>query len=164
MAHLTHAQLLTLQASILGETDPTFVGYRNAGDKPSMADWYNADSSPAFVVWKTSVPVANVGIAFSSSEVAGLTTANTNRLQVMASYSGGSFNPSIADVRAGFDSVFNGAGGVNTRAALLALWKRTARRFERLYATGTGSDASPAQLVVEGTLDGSHIGEALEAQ
>jgi hypothetical protein len=163
MAHLTNAQLLTLKASILAETDPTFVGYRTANDKPSMAAWYNANTSPAFIVWKTSVPVANVGIAFSSSEVAGLTTANTNRLQVMASYSGGSFNPSIPDVRAGFDSVFSGAGGATTRAALLALWKRTARRLERLYATGTGSDAVPALLVVEGTIDGDHIGEALEA-
>jgi hypothetical protein len=163
MAHLTNAQLLTLKASILGETDPTFVGYRNAGDKPSMAGWYNANSSPAFIVWKTNVPVSQVGLAFSSSEVAGLTTANTNRLQVMQSYSGGAFNPSIADVRAGFDSVFSGAGGVNTRAALLALWKRTARRLERLYATGTGSDATPAQLVVEGTIDGNDIEEALEA-
>jgi hypothetical protein len=164
MPHLTNAQLLTLKASILAETDPIFVGYRTANDKPSMAAWYNANTAPAFIVWKTSVPVSQVGQAFSSSEVAGLTTANTNRLQVMASYSGGSFNPSIADVRAGFDSVFSGAGGANTRAALLALWKRTARRFEKLYATGTGSDAVPALLVVEGTLDGDHIGEALEAQ
>ncbi len=163
MTHLTKAQLLTLKAAILNETNPTFVGYRTANDKPSMAGWFNDDSSPAFIVWKTNVPLAQVGIAFNSSEVAGLTTANTNRLQVMAAFSGGGFNPSVADVRAGFDSIFNGAGGANTRAALLVLWKRTARRLEKLYATGTGSDAAPAQLVFEGTIDGGHIGEALEA-
>ncbi len=163
MSHLSKDQLLTLKAAILAETDPTFVGYRNANDKPSMAAWFNADTSPAFIVWKTSVPVAQVGIATNSAELAGLTTANTSRLQVLAMFSGGAFNPSIADVRAGFDSIFSGAGGQLTRAALLALWKRTARRLEKLYAAGTGSDGSPASLVFEGTIDSGHIGEALEA-
>ncbi len=163
MSHLTNAQLLTLKSAILNETDATFVGYRNANDKPSMAAWFSADSSPAFIVWKTSVPMAQVGTAMNSSELAGLTTANTNRLQVMAAFSGGTFNPSLSDVRAGFDSVYSGAGGALTRAALLALWKRTARRLEKLYATGTGSDASPATLVFEGAVDSGHIGEALEA-
>ncbi len=154
MSHLTNAQLLTLKAAILNEADPTFAGYRTANDKPSMAAWFNADSSPAFIVWKTSVPLAQVGQAQNSTELAGLTTANTSRLQVLAMFSGGSFNPSIADVRAGFDSIYSGAGGFNTR---------TARRLEKLFATGTGIDASPAQLVFEGTIDGGHIGEALEA-
>lgn len=163
MSHLTNAQLLVLKAAILNESDPTFVGYRTANDKPSMAAWFNADSSPAFIVWKTSVTVAQVGQAMLSSDVANLTTANTNRLQVMAAFSGGAFNPSIADVRAGFDSVFSVAGASGTRAALLALYKRTARRIEKLYATGTGTDVSPGTLVFEGTVDGGHIGEALEA-
>lgn len=163
MSHLTNAQLLTLKAAILNETNPTFVGYRNANDRPSMATFFNQASSPAFTVWKTSVPIAQVGTAMNSNEVAGLTTANTNRLQVMAAYSGGAFNPSIADVRAAFDNVFSGAGGVNTRTALLVLWKRIATRFEKLYATGTGTDQSPALLVIEGSIDADHIGEALEA-
>lgn len=163
MAHLNNAQLLTLKAAILNETDPTFVGYRNANDRGSMAAWFSSSASPTFTVWKSSVPISQVGQAMSSTEVAGLTTANTSRLQAMAAFSGGSFNPSIADVRAGFDSVFSGAGGALTRAAMLILWKRPAVRIEKLYATGTGSDASPAQLVFEGSLPPSSIDEALEA-
>jgi hypothetical protein len=69
-------------------------------------------------------------------------------------------NPSIASNRAFFDDVFSGAGGTNTRAALLALWKRLATRGEKLYATGTGSDASPATLVVEGAISARDVEEA----
>lgn len=163
MSHLTNAQLLTLKAAIAAETDPTFVALRNSGATGAMAEWYSADSSPAFIVWKTSVRLADVGIAFNSTEVAGLTTANTNRLQVMAAFSGGAFNPSVADVRAGFDSVFSGAGGALTRAALLALWKRTAKRIEKIYATGTGSDVSPGSIVVEGGISNEEIVLALNA-
>lgn len=161
MSHLTNAQLLILKAAILAELDPAFAAFRTANDRNSMATWFNGAST--FTVWKTTVPIAQVGLGMNSSEVAGLTTANTSRLQAMAAYSGGAFNPSIADVRAGFDSVFSGAGGALTRAALLILWKRLARRIEKLYATGTGSDAVPGQLVFEGTIARTDIDEALEA-
>ena len=171
MSHLSNAQLLVIKSAINNATDSVLIGYRTANDKPSMAMWFNAPTSPAIIVWKNSVTVSEVGRAMNSSEVAGLTTANTNRLQVMAAYSGGAFNPSITDVRAGFDSVFSGAGGTNTRAALLALYKRTATRFEDLFKTGTGTDASPATLstldargaIIQGTISSDHIGEALEA-
>lgn len=161
MSHLNKTQLLTLKAAILGETDTTFVAFRAVNDRNSMATWYNGDST--FTVWKSTVTIAQMGIGMNSSEIAGLTTANNSRLQVMAAYSGGTFNPSITDVRAGFDNVFSGAGGVLTRTALLTLWKRIARRVERLYATGTGSDAVPGLLVFEGTIDRDHIDQALEA-
>lgn len=160
-SQLSSAQIAVLRAAILAETDPVFVALRTAGATGAMADWYNQDSVPAFVVWKTSVPIAQVGIAFNSAELAGLTTANTSRLQVMAGYSAGFFNPSQADVRAGFDTVFAGAGGLNTRTALAVLWKRTALRGERLYATGTGTTVTPGLLVYEGLITNSEIVAAI---
>jgi hypothetical protein len=163
MAHLTNAQLLTLKAAILGETDPTFVGYRNVNDKSSMAAWFNESTSPAFIVWKSLVTLTAIGDKINGSELEGLASLPMTRLQTIALFSPGGVNPSLADRRAFFDGVFSGASGVQTRAALLALWKRTARRYEKLYATGTGSDGSPATLVVEGTIDSSHINDALEA-
>jgi hypothetical protein len=53
-------------------------------------------------------------------------------------------NPSLADRRQFFDDIFSGAGGVNTRANLLALWKELATRAQKLFSTGTGTDAAPA--------------------
>ena len=161
MSHLTNTQLLTLKAAILAELDPAFVAFRTANDRGSMATWYNGAST--FTVWKSSVLLAQVGIGMNSAEVAGLGTAGSNQLQTLAAFSGGTFNPSVADVRAGFDSVFSGPSGALTRVALLALWKRLARRVERVFATGTGLDATPGLLVFEGTVNSSDIQDALEA-
>ena len=67
----------------------------------------------------------------------------------------------MADFRAGMDNIFSGAGGVITRAQLLALYKRTALRGEKLYATGTGSDAVPGLLTYEGPILNTDIVLAL---
>ncbi len=62
----------------------------------------------------------------------------------MAVYAGAGVNPSLADRRQCFDDIFSGAGGATTRANLLALWKRLATFAQKLFSTGTGSDAVPA--------------------
>lgn len=160
MAHLTTAQKITLKADIIAKQA---VGQPLFGitDDQAIAAWYSATASPAFIVWKNSVTTREIGEAMNSSEVGGLTTANTSRLQVMQMYSGGVFNPSKADTRAGFDGVFSGAGGVLTRAALLALYKRSAKQLEKLFATGTGTDAVPATLVVEGSITAQEVSDAI---
>lgn len=156
---LTDAQLQALKADI--SADPVLNALpKNSDGAYEIAQRYNTLASPAFTVWKTAVTSQAVGQAMSSSEVAGLTTANTSRLQVMEQFSGGLFNPSLADTRAGFDSIFSGAGGAVTRTALLALWKRKATRAEKLFASGTGSDAAPATLSFEGALSYQEVEQA----
>lgn len=160
----TNAQLLILKAAIAAETDPTFVAARNANDKVTMAAFYNATPLVQFTVWKSSVALPLVGKSFNGTELAGLTTGNQQRLQTIGVYFEQGVDPSRADVRQMFDDIFSGAGGVTTRANLLVLWKRAATRLEKLYATGTGTDLSPATLVLEGLVTSSQIGDALEAQ
>jgi hypothetical protein len=165
MAHLTNAQLLTLKAAILNETDPTFVGYRNANDKPSMAVWLNAASSPAFIVYRSSVATAEVGKAVNYVAVEAMTDINRARITTFYTMNPSSFQPRD-DVRSYWDATFGGTlggQGQATRDALAALWKRTATRLEKLYATGTGTTLAPGALVFEGTVDANHIGDALEA-
>ena len=70
-------------------------------------------------------------------------------------------NPSLAERRAFFDEVFSVAAGATTRAQLLALWKRPATRTEKIFATGTGSDASPATLTFEGSISGTDVQRTL---
>jgi len=65
-------------------------------------------------------------------------------------------------VRSGITDIFSGVGGATTRAQLLAVVKRNATRAEKLFATGTGSDASPATMAVEGRLAYQDIGQARE--
>jgi hypothetical protein len=151
---LTTQQLQTLKAAILAETDPAFVSLRQAGATGAMADFYNGNS--AFVVWKSSVTIRETGQAFNGAEWAGMTSANHTRLQTVAQYLM-SYSPATQGIRDMFNDIWSGAGGTNTRAALLALWKRFATKGERLFATGTGSDAVPGLLVFEGSLRDADI-------
>jgi hypothetical protein len=152
---LTPAQKVTLKAAILA--DPAAAAHYTNGDTQAVADYMNAPASPSFTVWKTLVPIAQVGDNIVATEMAGLSTINATRLQTIALFSTSGVNPSFADRRAFFDDVFSGAGGVLTRAKLLILWKRLASRTEEVFATGTGSDAVPATLVVEGTLTANDV-------
>jgi hypothetical protein len=162
MSHMTPAQIVVLKAAIIAETDPTFAGLRSSGATGAMADWYNQPSSPAFIVWKSNVSIAATGQAFNGTELAGMTTANQTRLQTIAQYLASGYNPSLADARQMFNDIWSGAGGATTRANLLALWKRTAKRGEKLFATGAGVDATPGALVFEGNVDNDDIVRALQ--
>ena len=156
---LTPAQLTVLRNAILAETDPELVALRAAGATGAMAEWYNRAST--FVVWKTLVQNSEVGRAFVASGLSAMTSGNNDRLVSFALWNPEGVQPFRADHRQFFDDVFSPASGASTRAALLALWKRFATRAERLYATGTGSDAVPGQLVVEGALENEDVVRAL---
>lgn len=141
--------------------DPAFTNLPHNSDGAfAIAAAYNTLASPNFTVWKTSVTVGEIGKTWLQSDVSGLTTANTNRLNVMEAYSGGFFNPSSADVRQAFADIFSVAGASGTRTALTALWKRLATRAEKLFANttnGNGADATPANLVYEGSITISDV-------
>jgi hypothetical protein len=156
---LTPAQKATLKASILA--DGTLAAAVAAGDDSTVAAAYNAAAAPAFVVWKSNVSIGAVGDAINATELAGLTTLNTTRLQTIAQYAPTGFNFSLADRRQAFNDIFSGAGGTVTRPALLALWKRNATRAEKALATGTGSDATPATLTSEGNLSPNEVSTIL---
>lgn len=155
---LTTAQLQTLKAdlaanastvSINGATPVAISSLDTAPERTSdaafsVAAWYNLAASPAFVLWRKQVSVPATGDAMNATEVGGLTTANLQRLQTLAQYTTGFFDFSLPDRRQAFNDIFSGAGGTNTRASLLALQKRSGTNAEKLFATGTGSDASPA--------------------
>ena len=153
---MTPAQLTTLQTAILA--DPVLNAYPNNSDGAfDMSIYLNTASAPAFIVWRTNVTIAETGRAFNGTEWAGMTSANHTRLQTVSQWIDGGYNASLADIRAMFNDIWSGAGGALTRANLLALWKRTATKGERIFATGAGSDATPGVLVIEGTIAYQHI-------
>ena len=157
---LTPAQLPALKNAIAAETDPTLVALRTANDETGMAGWYNGAST--FVVWKSRVTIEQTGQAFNGAEWAGMTSANHTRLQTVAQYLS-AYNAGVADIRTMFNDIWSGAGGANTRAALLALWKRFATKAERLYATGTGTDATPGLPTFEGNITAQDVSDALRS-
>jgi hypothetical protein len=142
---LTTAQLQALKASI--DADPALSAQPNNSDgHAAVAAAYNLPASPAWTIWRKAVPLSEIARALNGTELAGLTSLNHTRLQTVITLTNaaGGADPSDADNRAFFDDIFSGAGGVNTRAALLILWKKLATRAQKLFSTGTGSDASPA--------------------
>ncbi len=155
----SHAQLLQLKTAILA--DPILVAAIAIPDLGIISEALNAPASPAFIVWKTMVQLSEVGTSFNGAELATRSTADNTRLQTLAMYLGNGLNPSIIGVRQFFDDIFSGAGGVTTRASLLALWKRLATRAEQILATGTGSNAVPALLTFEGNINNGDIDLAL---
>lgn len=159
---LTPQQLPALKAAILAETDPTFVGYRDNGQTPLMAAFYSSPST--FVVFKTSETVAAVGQVVNYVAFEALTTANLEKINTFTRLNMSTFKPSSADVRSFWANVFSGAlggQGQATRDALEALWRRFAKRGERLFATGTGTTLAPGVLVFEGDITDADISAAI---
>ena len=161
---LNAQQLVTFRAALYAETDPEFVGYRTAGQAAPMTEWWNRESSPLKIVWRTSVSNEEIGDAMNGTEVAGLSSLNMQRAQMLANYSNGTQNPSRFDRRDAFDRIFSAAGGQNTRAALAVVWRRTCNRVESLFAVGVGSDATPATLDYEGTVSQLDIARAVSPE
>lgn len=145
---LSQAQLEVLKADILA--DPVLAAKPMTADGHfEIAQWYNLAASPAFVVWKTSVPVDEImNNGFVWSAVDGLTAGKARIWDWMTKL--GTINPSKANVRQGLVDAF-GAGSAMANGITPHL-KRSATRAEKLFATGTGSDASPATMIFEGGL------------
>lgn len=148
---LTDPQLQTMKADIAADSvlnnQPD-----NSDGAFAIAVAYNLNASPSFTVWRTQVSITEVGNNIVGTELAGLSTLNNTRLQTVVILCADGINSSLPDRRAFFDDIFSGAGGTLTRPKLLLLWKRLATRAEKLFATGTGSVASPATMSFEGSV------------
>jgi hypothetical protein len=71
-------------------------------------------------------------------------------------------NPSKINVRSGIDEAWKGtAAMLAVRAAVYIHCKRKANRAEKLFATGTGTDASPATMSYEGMLTYTNVKDAM---
>lgn len=159
MAALTDAQKATLKTDILANTDPVVVQARIDGANGVIASWYSGDASPDYWVWQSIRSLDQVGLSLDGVDIGNITSANAERVGVFFTAVPGGVVPSRADHRAFFDDVFSGAVGATTRANLDALWRRLANRLEKLFATGpgTGTNADPATLVVEGSATAANV-------
>lgn len=154
---LTDAQLPALKTAIQNETDATFVEFRSAGATGAMADWFNQPHA-SFVVWKTSASTFDImSNGFIWTAVDGLTNGKARIWEWMTGL--GSINPSKANIRQGIRDCWGNPSAQYT--AILPHLKRLATRCERLYAAGTGTDATPGDLVFEGMIDNNDIVRAL---
>jgi len=157
---LSPEQLATLKAAIVA--DPTLNSQpANSDGSFAIADALDVAASPDYWVWRTSVTKKEVvenasqdattftwaGNGFITRSVGELECWNQLFNSVLAC------NPSLPNVRQAFSDIFSGAGNAAlNRTHLLIVARRKATRAEKLFATGTGSTASPATMTFEGKL------------
>ena len=157
---LTAAQLTTLKADIAASE---FSGLPLNDDSSfAIASAYNLPASPDFWVWRTSVSKAEYhhatsvdGTVFNFTGAGYITRSAGERECWETLFNGDGFaNPSLANVRQAVADIFSGATAPApaNRTHLLTVSRRKATRFEKLFATGTGSTGSPATMVLEGAV------------
>jgi hypothetical protein len=140
---LTSAQLATLKAAIIA--DPTAGPIRTAGDSVTLLAWCNGDS--AKVVWRTvmSPAMSRIAIINGATQLDALTVGKRDSLLWLCELD---LNPTLPAVRAAIDDL---CGSQNTlKSALQAAQKRLASMAEAVFAIGTGTTQSPADIVFEG--------------
>jgi len=157
---LTHEQLLALKADI--QADPILAQWAATGQMAQeIAAEYNLAAVPDWTVWRTAVTALEWRDAVIGGGGAGQLDA------LIASKRGcllwaleDTLDPSNANVRAALDDF---CGSQNTlKAALVVAQKRLATRAEKLFSTGTGSNASPATMGWEESLTYQDVEAALQ--
>lgn len=160
MATLTTQQQATLKTFV--EADPVLNliphtadgAYEIAAALAQLAD-------PAFIVWRTSVDIDEImRNGMDWARVDNLSVGKARIWDWMGRL--GTINPSRLNIRAGIDAVWVGtAADLAVRAAVYTHCKRSANILEKLFATGTGSDATPATMVIEGSLSYTEVFAAM---
>lgn len=129
--------------------DASFMVYRTAMPTQEIFDqvlWANltpADTPDTTQVWMNRA-LACQGKQFNiQTMLTGRTTLDVSKTNVRAG-----LQDALTQVPSGAAGVIRSAGWVGVRDAM----PRLARRVEKLFATGTGTLASPATMTFEGTV------------
>lgn len=160
---LSPAQLSTLKAAIAA--DPTLSSLPNDPDgNQAVADAFNAPATPDYFVWRSNVPPSEYrganGIVWT--EVDALTVGKGRIFEWLTGMLSMGINAADANVRAGLQNAFGNTSA--TLANLTAMGRRKASRAEKLFATGTGSTASPATMGFEGKITAADVLNAFNSQ
>jgi len=148
---MTPEQQSTLKAAILA--DPVLAALpMNSDGAYAIADIINQTADPAFIVWKTAVSIDE--IMRNGMDWARVDNLSVGKARIW-DWLGrlGTVDASKVNVRAGIDAAWVGtAADLAVRAAIYVHCKRSASVVEKLLATGTGSDGSPATMGFEGPI------------
>lgn len=158
---LTPAQKTTLAAHIAASPDLNAIP--NTWDGAyAIAELLQLPAEPAFIVWKTRVTQDEVmQNGFDWVLVDNLTVGKGRIWEWLFDNESSTINPSKANVRAGIAECWKGtAPMLAQQAVILGHCKRQASRLEKLFATGAGSDASPATMTLEGSINYNDVYEA----
>lgn len=154
---LSAAQRTTLAAHIRANTDPDVVAALATRNDTELTRLYNLDSG--FYAWRPSIDVDEYREALDWTEVDNLTAGKARIWEWVTGQMTRALESGKANVRAGLAQCW--AANSTTRTNLLAIAKRFATVAEEVFATGTGTENTPGDLVFEGSVTTTDIGRAL---
>lgn len=154
---LTPEQRAVLRTAILSDTDAAVIAARTVRNDTELARLYNLPGT--FIVWRSSIPVAEYREAVTWTEVDALTVGKARIWEWLTGNMVLPLDASKAGVRQGLADCWGAA--TTTRGALLAIAKRSATKAEQLFASGTGTAGAPGTLVFEGFVTIEDVGRAL---
>lgn len=167
MAQLSNAQLITLRNAI--NANPTWSAFPVDGDGPfNLAIEINKIATPDFFVRKSLLTRHDIltetslaGTVFTWTGGAYITRSQGERDAFRELFnSTGTVDPRRPNVIAAINDIFSGAGGLVNRTHFTEMSKRKATFGEKIFATGTGTLVSPAELVIEGEITATNIIDA----
>lgn len=143
---LTTTQQQTLKTYILAQ--PELAQLVEDKVYSAIADWLNEANPVNWTVWKTAVYQDEImQNGFDWVQVDNLTVGKARIWEWMFDNQQNAINPSKLNVRAGIDEAWKGTTAMlAVRAQVYTHCKRLTTRLEKLFSTGTGSDAVPATL------------------
>jgi len=156
---LTDAEYQKLHDDIVATT--SLAPKVAAGDYGGIAAYYNGVAQPAFYVWRVVVPPAEYTGRNSIvwSELKTVPQGQKDVFNMMTAGQTRSLDYSDPNILDGLDQAFN--KNSTTYANLMELGKAQATVFQKLYATGVGSQASPAITTQQGPVAPADIRHAL---
>jgi hypothetical protein len=163
MATLTQAQLTFFKEAINASTNPDVIAARDPVNDVELERLYNLPTS--FVCWKTNVSEDEImQNGFDWTQVDNQTVGKARIWDWLFRNTNKSINPSKVNVRAGIDEAWKGTSAMlAVRAAVYVHCKRTANEGEKVFATGTGTDAIPGTFSVEGTFTVQNMSDVMRA-
>lgn len=149
-------QLAVLKAHV--QANPDTNGFYVGGNLPAVAALLNVDAAPVFYATKKSLSRHDIltgtsieGTTFAWAGAAYITRNQGERDAFREMFnSTGEIDPAVANIVAAFQDIFSGTGGAGNRAHVTSMSKRTATRFEKLFATGLGTLVAPATMALQG--------------
>lgn len=154
---LTTEQKAVLAADILA--DPVLSAYPNSPDNAAaIADVYNSVITPNFIIWRSRVPPSEIlenGMVWS--DLKNLSVGQTTIWSFLTSK--GYINGAKLNDRLGLEEAFG--KNSTTNVGIQPHLKGKATRLQKLFSTGTGTDALPATTQIEDRVIYQEIQSAL---
>jgi|APLak6261659120_1056016.scaffolds.fasta_scaffold00065_3 hypothetical protein len=144
---LTSEQAALFKSALWSESDAVLVELRTNGQTGLIRDWYNAVAAAQFVVWKTKVTKTEATqiSGFDWTQVDNMTVGQARIWDLLFDNEQKAIDPSKTNVRSGISECWKGTTAkVAVATAVLEFCKKPASNFEKLFAVGLGSTASPA--------------------